>query len=168
MDNELVHHGILGMRWGVRKNYKSLGTKLGEIKVNKLKKKVKKSDSKEDKKKLKEAENKLNKNKTKDAAKVQKFKNKISNNAQAMHKHKDLFSEKEMEKALKRFDMEGRIREHSSKDMDYAKKRAAQSLAILGTAQTLYTFYKSPLGQELVGKVKNKINNGGGTSVVAT
>lgn len=130
MNNELSHHGIPGMKWGVRRNREQLG--YGE------KRKKKRSSFLE---KRKTAKRLKNLKKGRDIrAKALKAREKVLKDPKLLYKYRNKFTEQEISTALKRLETEDRLR-------TYIKKRANEGKEwldiVVGYGQSLYKAYET-------------------------
>ena len=99
---ELFHHGVLGMKWGVR----NLETKARYIREKRAYKNNPNSETKDRYKKAKQA------------YKLEKKKNKYAQSLDKAYKHRNLYTNKELDELIDRFDKEKKLKDLS----DYNNK----------------------------------------------
>lgn len=124
MNNELQHHGILGMKWGVRryqpypKDSKHKGKEIGQAA------KVHQRDSSQSmsKKERKKQEELLRKAREEKIAKIQREADKQkalqSGNATEILKYKDELTYNELQEAYRRIDLDAKLRSLSKKEVE--------------------------------------------------
>lgn len=117
-DNELYHHGIKGMKWGVRRTPAQLGHDTGKIDLQKTKKKVDAANTI-----VNETRNINNNVSKKQSKKVQK---------QKMAEVKSM-SDKELRERVNRLNMEQQYMRMSSEQMNVGRANVNSVLNNVGT-----------------------------------
>ena len=117
-DNELYHHGIKGMKWGVRRTPAQLGHDTGGVDLQKAKKKVDAANTI-----VNETRNINNNVSKKQSKKVQK---------QKMAEVKSM-SDKELRERVKRLNMEQQYMRMSSEQMNVGRANVNSVLNNVGT-----------------------------------
>ena len=129
----LEHHGILGMRWGVRRYQNSDGslTSAGKKHYSPEAKAARKAEIR--------------------ASRAAKRREKILNNPKLLRKHMNEFSDKEIEDALNKFNRKRRV-EQADRDAKTVLKKDIDQV-LIGSAKTVlaaggtYIALKKMLGQ---------------------
>lgn len=92
-------------------------------------------------------------------------KNKYKKSPTKMYKHRDQFSDEEIQKSLKRMKLESELRNLSSNEMNYGNRisRGAKSVrnalgTIAGISATTYALAKTPWGQATISAGKKAFN----------
>ena len=148
--NELAHYGVLGMKWGVRKDRSSsssgrtVARKKKQSPVSKMKESAK--NAKEKAKQAKEERAQKKENARREA---------ILSNPVKLSKHKSEFSEAEIKQAISKIQMDKQLRDLSVDHISRGKKYADAILGYADTASKIYNLYNSPLGQQVRKKVKS-------------
>lgn len=122
--NYLQHHGIPGMRWGVRRYQNKDGS------LTSSGKKHYSSEAKAERK-AKKAE-----------AKAAKRREKILNNPKLLKKHFNEFSDKEINDALKKFDQMQRLETHTKNRSKVGRVKKAMA-ATVGTGALIVSGYNT-------------------------
>lgn len=110
-NNELYHHGVLGMKWGVRRNRDSGGGS-GTKRVSRKVRKQREAN-------LKKAREAREAKKQLEAKKEQILR---SGKAKDVLKNRNLFTNEELQRAANRFDLEKRISEADSRQTTRGQK----------------------------------------------
>nr|DAL72385.1 MAG TPA: hypothetical protein [Caudoviricetes sp.] len=121
-DNELYHHGIKGMKWGVRRTDAQLGHDTGKIDLQKTKKKVDAANTI-----VNETRNINNTTSKKAQKKAQK---------QKLAEVKSM-SDKELRERVNRLNMEQQYIRMSSEQMNTGRANVNSILTSVGTAITV-------------------------------
>lgn len=143
MEQSLTHHGVLGMRWGIRKDRRSSGESRS---TRKLKRKLKSSKNAEDRKKLKRA---LKQSMRKDLNRIERIKARALQSPTKLYKYRHLFTEAEIEKAMKRMRQERDLRQLSNDEILSGAKKADALLKYVNTGTAIYN-----LGNAVSKKIK--------------
>ena len=134
-NNELMHHGVLGMRWGVRKDRSSSGI---------LKRKSKRSTEDKKEETLEERRSRLLK----------------STNASEIYKHRDILTTQEIKERIDRIDTERRLRDISEKSKKTGMDYINTALKYGNKANEIYEFMNKPImkaaKKKLTGEKENK------------
>lgn len=114
---ELEHHGIKGMKWGVRRTPEQLGHKSVKKKKPSIFANVKKKRQKAKKLKIKEAEKKKKEKAKKEEESDEKIREKVlvSTDPSYIYKHRNLLTTKELSDRINRIDTEAKIKSLSDK-----------------------------------------------------
>lgn len=137
--NELYHHGVKGMKWGVRRSKEQLGYK-------RIRKRQRESSNFRKNKK---------KTKTKafrDKEKTQKRREEILKSPSKLYKHRNEFTKQEIDDAIRRYEWERRLSDFSTYELN-AGKRYVDTM--LGYADTGIKAYNT------AAKVYNTVNRSG-------
>lgn len=141
-NNELYHHGILGMKWG-KKNGPPYPLSSSAHSASEKKAGWRKSLDKEDAKKITREVSKSTENAAKVARVIEKAKA-----GKTPRESKELSTE-ELRKRVNRLQLEQRYEELNSKDLDYGRVKVSEVLdavgggsAILASGVTIYALLK--------------------------
>ena len=139
LSDELYHHGVKGQKWGVRRTPEQLGhPKLTrtEKKAAKLRDKNAKKREKNRKKALKAAKIARKKQEKFDKEKAELMKSPLS-----MVKYKEKFTDEEIDKAIKRFEMEKKLTDLSVKERNRGREFVGDLISYGETAVRGYNLY---------------------------
>lgn len=136
--DELYHYGIKGMQWGVRRTPEELG----HYKVGKTSKssKTPKSSKMPKKKSILKKKIEALKKKSRESAKIRKEKRRkaILDDPGKLYKHRKEFSQEEIDKAMKKFDWENRLKQQSIDRVEKGKKTVNNILGITTSSISMY------------------------------
>lgn len=134
-NNELAHYGILGMKWGVRKQ-------------KYYEKKAKSSSGEKAKKYMKKAKEQARANKKYKKA----YKAKILSNPTKLYLNRNKFTDAEIKKAMDKYNTEQRLRSYSKESFSYGNEMAKRARGYVITAAATYAFIKkgAPLVEKLL------------------
>lgn len=136
MDEELYHYGVPGMKHGVRRGPPyPIGSGKGSTKNGALdKKKSERAKKKKDAEKKRAAKKK---------AAEEAEREKILKSPKKLYKNRDKFTKEEIDKALKRFEWEKKLRDYSKSELAAPKERID---VILGYFETGIKGYNTAAG----------------------
>ena len=134
-NNELMHHGVLGMKWGIRKDRSSSGI---------LKRKSKQSAEDKKEETIEERRSRLLK----------------STNASEIYKHRDILTTQEIKERIDRIDTERRLRDISEKSKKTGMDYINSALKYGNKANEIYEFMNKPImkaaKKKLIGEKESK------------
>lgn len=117
----LEHHGVKGMKWGVRKKRETSGTKRKKRtfseKVKALRKKRAAKRVARAKARAEKKQQEAQKKAAKEQAKKEKKRQSILNNPTSLYKHRREFTADEIQAAMKQFEWEKKLSEYSKSDL---------------------------------------------------
>lgn len=118
--DSLEHYGVKGMRWGVRKEYEKKG-RSGSSSSAKIKQRKSLLERKRAERLKKQKEDAAKKEKKK-AEKAAKRREENLRSASKLYKHRNDYTQEEINNALKRFEWEKKLRDYSKSEMEAGKK----------------------------------------------
>lgn len=142
--NSLEHYGIKGMKWGVRRTPEQLGHKTASKKTSNQSRNLQKA------RKAKAA-------KAKKATADEKKRQEYLKSPSQLYKHRDMFTQQEIDAAMKRFQWEQNLRNMSKSEMNRGKETVDMVLGYVKTGTEAYNafakIYNAYQSYEETGKV---------------
>lgn len=136
-NNELAHYGVLGMKWGHRKQ-------------KYYEKKARTSTGKKAEKYI----NKLEKQKRINKKANKEYRRKILSDPTKLYKHRNEFSKEEINSAMKRFETEEKLRSHSA---NRKNSRLNTLNRVIGYGTAAFTVYEmAKKGKKIVNDILEK------------
>lgn len=152
--NSLEHYGVLGMKWGVRKDRTSTGS---SKKASSETKKGSSEKIKKEKVRVAKKEAAAKKKAEKEAAKAEERRKKILSNPTSLYKHRKEFTYDEIKKAMETFEWEKKLSEYSKADL----KRGAD------TIQTMVSYANNAVNlYNVAARIANSVAEKDGKNVV--
>lgn len=130
--NELYHHGVKGMKWGVRRTREQLGYPESRRKKQTVKSK-KRSRSSKDKQfsRLRSIAEKKNQNSREE----------ILKSPTKLYRHREEFTKQEIDDAIRRFETERKLNELSAYELNAGKRYVDALLGYADTGIKAYNTY---------------------------
>ena len=132
-NNELAHYGVVGMKWGVRKE-------------KYYEKKAKTSSGKKKEKYI----DKLKKQKKENKKSKKAYRAKILSDPTKLYKHRNEFSKEEIDKAMSKFNREQKLRGYSRDKQGYNSSQNKLKKAITMATGAIVTVETLKRGKKLV------------------
>lgn len=134
----LEHYGVKGMKWGIRKDRdRSSGRKTSKKAVAKTQERLARLEKKRQARAKRRAEAAA-KDAEKSAAKAKAQHEKNLRTASSLYKHRNEYTQDEINNALKKFEWEKKLRDYSKSELDAGKKYLDAAFNYTNSAINLY------------------------------
>lgn len=151
LDEVLLHYGILGMHWGIRR-YQNPDGSLTPEGLERQRKRAERAEIRKEKRKAR-LDERQRKKEEREREYVARYKKKIMSDPKKLYKHLSEFSYEEIENALKFYDQKRRVHEAKNKKFGQAKDFINTALSYGDVANKTIDFLNSNVGRGVRGKL---------------